>query len=120
MKVRRVLIIDDEPNILELLELKFEREGLEVLTANSAEDGLRKAYEHRPDLIILDIAISDGEEQLLSERLKADERTALIPLILLSARTDKGVDSVGDEWGLTRLRKPFRPSQLLALAREHL
>ena len=117
--VQRVLIIDDEESILNLLELKFRREGLEVVTAATVADGLEAARQACPDLIIVDVQMRDAGGETLAERLRENASTAHIPLILLSARADEDMD---EEFAgmIGRLRKPFRPSQLLALARDYL
>ncbi|HEX7021277.1 MAG TPA: response regulator [Trueperaceae bacterium] len=116
----RVLIIDDEPSLLSLLEQKFQRAGFEVATASDSEKGFLAATESGPELIILDLKLSEAADMSLAERLRTDSRTADIPVILLSARAGQEGDEEELEGLMTQLRKPFRPSQLLALAREHI
>jgi DNA-binding response OmpR family regulator len=119
--VQRVLIIDDEESILSLLETRFRREGIDVMTASTAAEGVQLALERRPDLIILDMRLADEEDASLQAVLRQDAATAAIPIILLSASTDASEGEVADNEAdmlTARLRKPFRPSQLLALARD--
>jgi DNA-binding response OmpR family regulator len=116
------LIIDDEESILSLLEARFRREGIDVVTASTAAEGVQLALERRPDLIILDMRLADEEGASLQAVLRQDTATAAIPIILLSTSTDASDGEADDEEAdmlTARLRKPFRPSQLLALARDH-
>jgi DNA-binding response OmpR family regulator len=120
--VQRVLIIDDEASILSLLATRFRREGIDVMTASTAAEGVQLALKRRPDLIILDMRLADDEGTSLQAVLRQDAATASIPIILLSASTDASKDEGADgeaDMLTARLRKPFRPSQLLALARDH-
>lgn len=113
----KVLLIDAQPHILDLLRGKFEQEGFEVLTADRGEEGVAAALAHRPDLIVLDERLQDATGRPLADRLRDEVPLRDVPLILLTPRTSTGhgtgngsVDSV--------LQLPFRPSQLVALARE--
>ena len=122
--MRRVLIIDDEPTLLGLLEQKFSREGLEVCTAATLEGGVAAALECPPNLIIIDERMTKSGEEGVVARLNKDARTAGIPLIVLRARDDASADNAESgaegEVGVTQLHKPFRPSHLVALARTQL
>ena len=121
--MRRVLIIDDEPTLLGLLEQKFAREGLEVCTAATLEGGVAAALECPPNLIIIDERMTKAGEEGVVARLSGDARTAGIPLIVLRARDDASANSAeggGGDVGVTQLHKPFRPSHLVALARTQL
>lgn len=113
----KVLLIDAQTHILELLRSKFEREGFEVLAAESGEAGLRVALAEGPDLIVLDERLTDAHGRAVADRLRDEVPLRDVPLILLSSRHSTGhgaangsVDSV--------VQLPFRPSQLVALARE--
>ena len=124
--MQRVLVIIQEQSILRLLASKFKREGLDVLTAQTAQAGLEYAEGSYPDLIILDAQMQDPSGVPVRQRLREEPVTEHIPLILLSARDaaddtaeddpQDGVDAIP----IVRLRKPFRPSQLMALVRSHL
>ncbi len=127
--MRRVLIIDDEPSLLVLLEQKFAREGLEVTTATTLEGGVAAAFERPPNLIIIDEQMTKPGEEGVVALLHKDARTADIPLILLRARDVSAAEDrveggaeggAGGGGGVTQLHKPFRPSHLVALARTQL
>ncbi|HID63881.1 MAG TPA: response regulator transcription factor [Anaerolineae bacterium] len=80
----KVLVIDDDPGLLTLLRLGLEREGFEVITADSGKEGLRRAYEARPNVIVLDIMMPEMDGWLVCQRLRHMCDT---PIIMLTART---------------------------------
>ena len=115
----RVLIVDDEPHIVKLLELKFKLAGYEVLAAASGQEGLKLARTKEPNLIILDIMMPDLDGFAVAQQLKADPTTQAIPIVFLSARTTEADEAQGMSLGAAAyVRKPFRPSQLLSLVKE--
>jgi DNA-binding response OmpR family regulator len=110
----RVLVVDDDPVILELLRINFEIEGYEVLPATDGEQGLAKARDEEPDVVLCDIMMPrlDGIE--LVTRLRGDPRTAHLPVVLLSAKAqkvevDRGLSVGADDY----VTKPFDPLELL-------
>jgi DNA-binding response OmpR family regulator len=82
----KVLIIDDDPGLLTLLQLGLEREGFIVTTAESGKEGLRRAYEVRPDVIVLDVTMPELDGWATCQRLRSMCDT---PVIMLTARTDQ-------------------------------
>src|SRR5260370_16886083 len=84
MEPRTVLVVDDDPVIVKLLQVNFEMEGYQVLTAGDGEEGLDLAQRDRPDAIILDVMMPklDGLEG--AKALKTDQRTTATPTLLLS------------------------------------
>ncbi len=112
----KVLLVDEQQHMLELLRDKFELEGFEVFTATSGEAGVLLASQLCPDLIVMDERLTDSEGFPLGERLRSLPGMAEVPLILLTARTSAPLAS----GGVSKLRMPFRPSQLVQLARETL
>ena len=82
----KVLIIDDDPGLLTLLQLGLERDGFMVITAESGKEGLRRAYEARPDVIVLDIMMPDMDGWVTCQRLRSMCDT---PIIMLTARADQ-------------------------------
>jgi len=82
----KVLVIDDDPGLLTLLRLGLEREGFEVITADSGKEGLRQAYEARPDVIVLDIMMPEMDGWLVCQRLRHMCDT---PIIMLTAKTSQ-------------------------------
>ena len=113
----KVLLLDNQAHMLELLRSKFEVEGFEVLTAESGGAGVQLAQSERPDLIVLDERLLDEEGVPVAERLKQLDELSDIPVILLTTRTAENGDS---REGAASVQLPFRPSQLLALVRENL
>ena len=110
----RVLVIDDDPVILELLRINFEIEGFEVISASDGQEGLQRAGSDHPDVILSDIMMPrlDGL-QLLTE-LKGNPATAHLPVVLLSAKAqrvevDQGLALGADDY----VTKPFDPLELL-------
>jgi len=111
----KILIVDDEPDIIEFLEYNLRREGYEVFSAGNGEEGLRKAEEVRPDLIILDIMmpIMDGVE--VCRQLRARDAFKSTIITFLTAREEDysqiaALDTGGDDY----ITKPIRPRVLLA------
>src|SRR5687767_3587393 len=84
--VQRILVVDDEENVVRLLRIRLEGRGYEVAAAHDGETALRLIGEQAPDLVLLDVMMPkiDGFEVL--RRLKADSETASIPVIMLTAR----------------------------------
>ena len=108
----KVLIIDDEPDIVDLVSHHLKAQGYEPLGAATGADGLARAREH-PDLIILDLMLPDMDGTEVLRALKADERTRSIPVIFLSARSGEVDRVVGFELGgEDYVPKPFSPREL--------
>src|SRR5918997_263265 len=109
-----VLVIDDDPVILELLRVNFEIEGFEVICATDGEEGLQRAHEHNPDVVISDIMMPRRDGLQLLSDLKKDPQTEDLPVILLSAKAQKaevqqGLDLGADDY----ITKPFDPLELI-------
>jgi DNA-binding response OmpR family regulator len=107
-----VLVVDDEPNIADLIELYLAREGYRVVKAGTGEGGLRAVVEHRPRLVVLDVGLPDIDGLEVCRRLR---QSSTIPVIFLTAR-DSEVDRVlGLELGADDyVTKPFSPAELVA------
>ena len=82
---KRILLVDDDKSILEVVGLRLKTFGYEPLTAASGEEGLRVAEEQRPDLILLDIMMPKMKGRDVCARLKANPKTQHIPVIFLTA-----------------------------------
>jgi DNA-binding response OmpR family regulator len=109
-----VLVIDDDPVILKLLEVNFEMEGFTVLVARDGEEGIDVARRDQPDLIVSDIMMPKKSGLELVTELKGDARTNAIPIILLSAKAQNadvrsGMDAGADDY----VTKPFEPLDLV-------
>jgi DNA-binding response OmpR family regulator len=110
----KVLLVDDDPVILKLLQVNFEMEGYTVVLANDGVEGLEKARSERPDIVLLDIMMPRMDGLQVTEALKADEATRNIPIILLSAKAQASDIQAGKDMGADDyLTKPFDPLELL-------
>jgi CheY-like chemotaxis protein len=111
---KRILVCDDDPIILRLLQVNLELEGYEVLVAHHGEEALEVASSELPDLILLDIMMPrmDGYQTL--ERLKGQESTRAIPVVFVSAKAQQADIELGKSYGVDDyLTKPFDPGDLL-------
>jgi DNA-binding response OmpR family regulator len=111
---RTVLVVDDDPVILRLLEVNFEMEGFTVRMASDGQEGLDAAQAERPDIIVSDVMMPKLSGLQLVAGLKADPATASIPVILLSAKAQAadiqaGLDAGADDY----VTKPFEPLELV-------
>ena len=110
----RVLVVDDEPDILSILVYQLSREGFRVSTAVNGQSAIATAVEERPDIVILDLMLPglDGYEVL--SRLRQNDRTSATPVILLSARREEEERIRGFEIGADDyVTKPFSPRELI-------
>jgi DNA-binding response OmpR family regulator len=109
-----VLLVDDDPVILKLLQVNFEMEGFHVSTANDGVEGLEKARAERPDIVLLDIMMPRMDGLEVTRALKGDPETKDIPIILLSAKAQASDIQAGKDIGADDyLTKPFDPLELL-------
>ena len=111
-----VLIIEDDPLQIELLEEGLSRNGFHVLTCATANAGLRLANSELPDVILLDLGLPDGDGMKLCERLADEQETAQTPIIVISGTTDDDVVRRSRaSGGKFFLHKPYDPNTLLLL-----
>jgi arginyl-tRNA synthetase len=108
-----VLVVDDDPVIVKLLEVNFVMDGYEVLTANDGDEGLARARAEQPDVIILDVMMPGVNGLDVARSLKADDETSQIPIILLSAKAQANDVAAGREVADEYITKPFDPLELL-------
>lgn len=111
----RILVIDDEEDLIELVRYNFEREGFQVQSASDGESGLRIARQELPDLILIDLMLPGMDGLELCRSLRAENRTASIPVIMLTAKSAESDRIVGLELGADDyVTKPFSPRELAA------
>jgi len=110
---RTVLVIDDDPVILRLLEVNFEMEGFAVRMAGDGMEGLDAARAEQPDIIVSDVMMPRMTGLELLAGLKADDATASIPVILLSAKAQAADVQAGRDVADDYITKPFDPLELL-------
>ncbi|GJM41726.1 MAG: hypothetical protein DHS20C20_20080 [Ardenticatenaceae bacterium] len=114
-----VLIVDDEPMTRNLLRLMLERSGFDILEAEDGLKALAAVAENRPDLLILDVMMPNMDGITVCERLRADVNTAVLPIILLSARTSAEAVRAGLDAGANKyVGKPVSRTDLLDHVRE--
>ncbi len=112
MESGTIVVVDDEPNIADLVGMYLEREGYRVLKAPTGDDGLQAFQQHRPRLMILDVGLPDIDGLELCKRIR---QTSQVPVIFLTARDGEvdrvlGLELGGDDY----LTKPFSPAELVA------
>ena len=111
-----ILIIEDDPIQIELLEEGLQRNGFHVSSSTTAASGLRLARSERPDVILLDLGLPDGDGLKLCEKLADDQLTASIPIIIISGTTEEDVVRRSrSSGGKFFLHKPYDPNALLLL-----
>lgn len=115
MSKQTILVVDDERDLLDLIEYNLKKEGFKVLKAENGEEGISKAKEHKPDLILLDIMMPkmDGLEAV--EIMRKDEDLKKTPIIFLTARSDEkteidGLNKGGDDY----ITKPISTTKLVS------
>ena len=115
MAKRRILVIDDEKDILKLLQYNLEKEGYEILVAKTGEDGFTSAKNQLPDLIILDLMLPGMDGFEVCKLLRAERSTKNIPILMLTAKGSEIDQVVGLELGASDyIAKPFSVKVLLA------
>lgn len=115
MSAIKLLLVEDDPALSELLEFRFQNEGYDVRCTSDGDDALMLAQEERPDLVILDWMIEGTSGIEVCRRLRRDKETAHVPIIMLTAREAeddrvRGLETGADDY----LTKPFSPRELLA------
>lgn len=116
---KRILIVDDEPNIVSLLATRLKANGYEVLSALDGLEGLAKAKTEKPDLIILDLMLPKMDGYKVCGLLKKDTRYAKIPILMFTAKAQEEDQRLGEEVGADAyFTKPFVPKTLLSRIQE--
>ena len=115
----KILVIDDEVQLVEMVQMRLEAAGYEVVTASNGQEGLEKAKSIEPDIILCDVMMPKMDGYKVCGLLKNDSRYSKIPLILFTARAQQDDQDVGDEVGADAyITKPFEPPVLLAKIEE--
>lgn len=118
MAKENILIVDDEEDVLELLRFNLEKNGYKIDAAISGEEALKKARGKLPDLIILDLMLPGIDGLEVCKKLKGDTKTANIPVIMLTAKSEEADIITGLELGAQDyITKPFSPKVLIARVR---
>ena len=110
-----VLVVDDDPVILKLLEVNFEMEGFQVVRAADGAEGLERARAVHPDIVVLDVMMPRMTGYEVAKALREDDGTAHIPIIFVTARAQSNDVERGMELGVDDyVTKPFDPLDLIA------
>jgi len=110
----RILIVEDERALVEVLSYNLKKEGYEVLTASDGQEGLRKAQMHLPDLVLLDLMLPVMEGLVVCRQLRAGAQTRRIPILMLTARSEEVDEIVGFQMGADDyVTKPFKIKALM-------
>jgi adenylate cyclase len=114
MGKKRILIVDDELDLIDLVSARLELHGYDVATAADGEEGLEKARALRPDLILLDVMMPKMNGYQVCQMLKGDAQCKSIPVILLTARGQEKDRDLGKEVGADGyVIKPFEAQELM-------
>lgn len=111
--VKRILVADDDDDILSLVAFRLERSGYEVIKAHDGEQALRLVREERPALAVLDVMMPKLSGYEVTRKIRTDAALAQLPVILLTARAQDSDEDAGHESGADDyIRKPFSPQDL--------
>lgn len=112
---KKIMVVDDEPRLVSVVEAYLQQEGFEVATASNGQEALFAAREMKPDLIILDVMMPEMDG---FEFMRAHRKEAETPIILLTAKVEEDDKVIGLELGADDyVTKPFRPRELVARVR---
>jgi len=114
MSGQRILIIEDEKSLIDVLTYNLENEGFEVLSATDGMDGLNQARAHHPDLVLLDLMLPVMEGLEVCRQLRSDSRTRETPVLMLTAKGEEVDEIVGFRMGADDyVTKPFKLKPLI-------
>jgi len=115
MSKANILIIEDEKDIVKMIEYNFKKEGFKTSVARDGESGLALAKKERPDLVLLDLMLPEMDGLEVCKALKAEKKTACIPIIMVTAKSQEADKVLGLELGADDyVSKPFSPRELVA------
>ncbi|OGP95223.1 MAG: hypothetical protein A2157_09520 [Deltaproteobacteria bacterium RBG_16_47_11] len=116
---KRILIVEDQPPIVNMLKMRLEAHNYEVITARDGQEGLERAHKENPSLIILDVMLPKLSGYKVCQLLKADPKYNPIPIIISSGRTPQEIKKVSQEVGADAyISKPFEAGVLLSKMKE--
>jgi DNA-binding response OmpR family regulator len=121
MDSKKILIVDDEMDLVETVRFPLEVEGYHVLVSYNGEDALNQARKENPDLILLDLMLPKLDGYEVCRRLKCDDRCKHIPILMLTAKFQEKDKALGMETGVNEyITKPFDIRDLLKKVRGYL
>ena len=118
-KTKKILIVEDEVELVEMVKMRLEANGYEVIVAYNGEDGLEMAKKENPDIILLDLMLPKMDGYQVCSALKSNKNYSAIPICMFTARAQdserkKGIDLGADAY----ITKPFEPPVLIAKIKE--
>jgi DNA-binding response OmpR family regulator len=118
---RTILVVDDSPSELKMMQLALEGKGYQIVTAADGEQALERAAEHRPDLIVLDVVLPKKNGFQVCRQIKSEPATKDIKVIMVTSKTQDsdrfwGMKQGADEY----ITKPIQPQDLLASVERNL
>lgn len=121
MSPKKILVVDDEVDLVETVRFSLELEGFDVLVSYNGEDALNQARKESPDLIILDLMLPKLDGYKVCRLLKFDERYKHIPILMLTAKTQEKDKILGKETGADEyITKPFEMDVLMEKVKAYL
>ena len=115
MDKKKILLVEDEVDLVKAIELRLTKEGFDVITSLDGEDALKKARRENPDLLILDLMLPKIDGYKVCRLLKFDQKYKNVPVIMLTARVEERDRNLGMEMGADEyITKPFEWNDLLA------
>ncbi|MFH1046124.1 MAG: response regulator [Candidatus Omnitrophota bacterium] len=116
---KKILVVDDEPHIVKLVESRLRASGYEVICAFDGKMALETARKEKPDLIILDLMLPQMDGYKVCGLLKKDAKYSAVPVIIFSARAQEEDQTLAEEVGANAyITKPFKPEELLDKIKE--
>ena len=118
MKKKKIIVVEDEPDLVDVVTYNLEREGYSVLASQRGDEGLNLIRSEVPDLVLLDLMLPGMDGLSICRQMKSDSSTKEIPIIIASAKGEESDVVIGLEMGADDyLAKPFSPRELLARIR---
>ncbi len=119
--MKKVLIVDDEKDIVETLKFMLEAEGITCMTAYDGEEALSKVKTEKPDLVILDVMLPKINGYKVCRLLKFDKKYKNIPILMVTARSQEEDKAIGEETGADEyITKPFNIDDVVNMAKIYL
>jgi DNA-binding response OmpR family regulator len=112
---KKILIVEDEQDILQLVKLYLEKEGFRTVAATTGTEGLKLVKSDKPDLMVLDLMLPEMDGLEVCKRVRSAPETAMLPIIMLTAKAEESDTIIGLELGADDyVTKPFSPKTLVA------
>lgn len=111
---KKILLVDDELDILELTKIRLKKTGCKIVTATSGEEALNWLKKNTPDLILLDLVLPEIQGEEVCLRIRSDNRLKHIPIIVFTAKGEKMAKEAEQFCADDYILKPFEPEELLS------